>query len=233
MATTSIAKPCRDNPIREQLNDAFSELAKGDNSKVDWKKCADEEKNNFFSALRLFSEGVVQRQVSKAFFTMQGDDIVNMVSLKVFNALSELSEPSKLSAWVEKIIINELRSAYRARGCLAKSKQLSGLNDLEEETDFAGSIADPNSLTKLKSPDLEMADLVGPLVAAVEALQPPYSSVITLVLKGRKLREIAEELATAQGTVKSRLHTAREQLRQEILASVSKTQQGILGGTNR
>jgi RNA polymerase sigma-70 factor (ECF subfamily) len=233
MATTSIAKPCRDNPIRDRLNDAFSELARGDDGKVDWKKCAEEQKSNFFDALLLFSEGVVQRQASEAFVTMQGDDIVNTVSLKVFNALSKFGEQSKLSTWVETIIRNELKSAHRARSSLDASEQLSSFDNLKKETDFSGSIADPRSLTKLKLPDLERTDLVGPLVAAIARLQPQHSAVIELVLKGHSLKEIAGELAVPEGTVKSRLFKARKILGQEILGSVSEPEREILHRYNR
>ena len=229
MATTSIAKPCRDNPIRDPLNDAFSELAKGDDGKVDWKKCAEEQERNFFAALRLFSEREVQRQVSDAFVTMQGDDIVNKVSLKVFQKLSDLAHPANLSAWVKKIIRNELRSAYRAQSSLAVSKQLSSLDDVEKEgTEFADSIADPRSLTKLKLPDLERPDLVGPLVAAVATLKPLYRDVIRLVLEGHNVKDIAVKLDEPEGTVKRRLFTARNQLSRKILDSVSEPQREIL-----
>jgi RNA polymerase sigma-70 factor (ECF subfamily) len=208
-------------------------LARGDDGKVDWKNSAGEQQSKFFVALRLFLEGVVQRQASEAFVTMQGDDIVNKVSLKVFNALSEFEEQSTLSTWVETIIRNELSSARRARSSLAKSKQLSNLDDLEKGTDFEGSIADPSSLTKLKLPDLERADLVAPLVAAVARLQPQHSAVIELVLKGHSLKEIAGKLAVPEGTVKSRLFKARKILGQEILGSVSEPQREILHRYNR
>jgi RNA polymerase sigma-70 factor (ECF subfamily) len=151
----------------------------------------------------------------------------------VFKHLSNLQEESKLSAWVKKIISNELRSAHRARSSLAKSKQISDLDDLKEGAEFEDSIPDPRSLATLKLPDREKSDLVGFLVEAIETLAPPHRQVINLDLEGYSIKEIAEEVGAREGAVKSRLHKVRNNLRKKILGRVSEPQREILDRYNR
>lgn len=72
---------------------------------------------------------------------------------------------------------------------------------------FGDTQADPQHLT-------ETADLDGPIQAALDALPPEFRTVVVLAdIEGLSYDEIAAAVVCPVGTVRSRLHRAREALR--------------------
>ena len=72
---------------------------------------------------------------------------------------------------------------------------------------FGDTQADPQHLT-------ETGDLDGPIQAALDALPPEFRTVVVLAdIEGLSYDEIAAAVACPVGTVRSRLHRAREALR--------------------
>jgi RNA polymerase sigma factor (sigma-70 family) len=119
----------------------------------------------------------------------QGDDATQEALVAVFRALRDLREPAALYGWVRQIAVREaVRVARRDRHSI------------------------PGRLTDVPAPG-------DPLLAAdirdvLTRLSPEHRAVLTLRdVEGLDERVAAELLGIPTGTVKSRLHRARDSFR--------------------
>lgn len=127
-------------------------------------------------------------------------DVLQTVWLMVHRNLRRLNAPSAFRVWLYRIAHRQIVSALR------KSANPAFLFD---EVD-PGEIFDETA----NEASFENAELVH---IALQALSVPHRQVLTLrFLEDMDLAEIAEILECTPGTVKSRLHYAREALRRRI-----------------
>jgi RNA polymerase sigma-70 factor (ECF subfamily) len=133
------------------------------------------------------------------------EDVVQDTLIAAFGALRGFDGRASLLTWMSRILVRRARRLGRK---LRSRQPLS----LDEASDAPGTDA-----RLLAAPDDEDCRL--DLAAALPALPPEYREVIVLrELHGMSYAEIAATLGIPQGTVESRIHRARCELRERLRA---------------
>ena len=141
------------------------------------------------------------------------DDLTQEVFLRVWNRADQWSGQGSFRGWLFRIArnlsLNQLRSQSRRR---EQPLEMPSLYDEEdEEQPVPGWMIDRAAL----GPDvqLERAEQRRILQALIDALPEEKREIFQMVYEDEvTLREVAEQLAIPEGTVKSRLFHARKQL---------------------
>ncbi len=154
--------------------------------------------------------GIFQKQV---FFTVlrvvqdrhMADDVTQEVFIKAYRALPALQEPAYFKTWLLRIAMNRAIDQQRR-----SSREREQVFFFEEEPAGAG--------TECESLDrAPLAELGTALQEALASLPQKLRRVMALSLDGKLSHEEAGRiLGCPAGTVKSRLHHARRQLREKL-----------------
>lgn len=136
------------------------------------------------------------------------EDLVQDVLLKLFPRTKEMLEIEHLRPWLAKVLYRQYIDAVRRQ---ARSPVAGFAADSDGE-------GDPfDSLPALRDGPEEHAERSGwrdRILAALEQLSPEQRAVVAMHdVEGYKLEELETILETPLGTLKSRLHRARQQLR--------------------
>ena len=125
-------------------------------------------------------------------------DATQEVFLKAWRELPGLREPDRFDAWLGRIVVNTCRSALRTRN-------RRRLREIQVDVPETGGL-------RSRGPALE--DRVGELdvlQSAFERLTIAQRTILALHhLEHRPLAEFSTVLGVPEGTVKSRLHAARQ-----------------------
>lgn len=125
-------------------------------------------------------------------------DVVQEAWIAIVRGLPKLKEPAAFPRWAYRIVTNKCADALR--------KQKRRRSIIEK----AG-VRSPDS----EQPMLDSDDEVAELRRAIRQLPNDQQAIIAMLyLDERSVSDIAASLGIPSGTVKSRLHTAREHLRQ-------------------
>jgi len=163
-----------------------------------------------FASIVEGTKGIVLKAIRKNLFAEYYyaiDDVVQETYIRAYRSLvkNKFKGESKLSSWLFTIARNEsirmnkkLKSGERRREKYIK-KNIEYLNGNEN-----GSIEEK----------VEKDDLIEKLNEAVERLPGKYRRVIDLYIKGFNEKQIAKFLSISRGTVKSRVHRAKEKLKE-------------------
>ena len=138
------------------------------------------------------------------------EDLVQETYLKAYNAFDSYRPGTNLKAWLYRIMTNTYINTYR-------KKQRQPMQTLSDEiTDYQLYTTSSHDSTGLESaevkalkrlPDQQIAD-------AMNQLSEDYRMVVYYAdVQGLAYKEIAEIMGTPIGTVMSRLHRGRKQLR--------------------
>jgi RNA polymerase sigma-70 factor (ECF subfamily) len=131
-------------------------------------------------------------------------DVAQTVFLKVYEHLPQYDPALKFYSWLYRIALNE---SINALGRMRPSEPISG-----SEVDQA-----PGIERQVESDQTGRA-----IEQALMQLQPDYRAVIVLRhFQQLSYQDMSATLQVAEKTVKSRLHSARQQLRQLLLAAES------------
>jgi len=137
-------------------------------------------------------------------------DIYQEVFLRVYRSLGGFKFRSEFSTWLYRITTNV---------CLTHKTRHSGRSFAPiEEIDRVDSVGDMSRLKQV-SPErhAQNSEISRHIEQAMEHLSPQQRLVFTLKhYQGYKLREIAQMMDCAEGTVKKYLFTATEKLRQRL-----------------
>ena len=129
------------------------------------------------------------------------DDVVQEAVLQAYLGLGRLREPAAFAAWLSGITANLARMRLRAR------------RDASQALDAGGRVA-PSSFEPAL---VEELDALRKLRAALEPLPPrERDAVLMHYVDGLTAQEIAALLGERPGTVRVRLHRARERLRRRL-----------------
>jgi RNA polymerase sigma-70 factor (ECF subfamily) len=142
-------------------------------------------------------------------FAILGDeadarDAAQDTFVTAWRQIGTLRDPDRFDAWLQRVAVNSARMTHRARWRRGvreiPSSRVPGVRDLA-----AASPVDADAAT---------------LDAAMRSLPIEQRSILVLHhLEGQPVNALAEILAIPVGTVKSRLHTAREALQTAIDAA--------------
>ena len=144
-------------------------------------------------------------------------DITQDAFLKAFENISSFRQQSGFYTWIFRVAVN-LALSHR------RKEQRRRTVALDQAAGATGTQAEGLSRHVAKASASEPADAVGNaelqgvVAHALHALDDDQRAVVVLRdIEGLDYREIGEILAVPPGTVKSRLHRARQALREAIL----------------
>lgn len=170
-----------------------------------------------------FNELVVayERRVFALVFRMLGnrheaEDLAQEVFVQVFKAIDQFRGDAKLSTWIYRIAVNlcKNKSKYLAR------RKAGEQDDVDAMVDRAPlSAAKGVSVGDISRPDelVEGMQLEAIVKAAIGQLEPDFRHVLVLRdVEDLTYEEIGELTGLPAGTVKSRIHRARAQLRELV-----------------
>ncbi len=146
-------------------------------------------------------------------------DVVQEAFLHAYQSLDRFKGDSQFFTWLYRIAVNSAISLKRKQRIVVS---------LHVDREGQGSVPEPHDVSEHSQPDLvlERADEERRIQAALNRLSPEHRAVLILKdLEDQKYETMAEILQVPIGTIRSRLHRARLELR-EVL---EKTTQKIEG----
>ncbi len=146
--------------------------------------------------------------------TLDQDDAKDLVQdtyLKAYRFIESFQKGTNAKAWLFRILKNSFINDYRK-----KSKEPSKVDYQEVETYYNSEDVDRQITPDLRVEALK--DMIGDEISnALNALDVDFRTVIILCdLEGFKYEEMAKILDIPIGTVRSRLHRARQLLKEKL-----------------
>lgn len=138
-------------------------------------------------------------------------DLVQETYLKAFRFINSFQQGTNAKAWLFRILKNSFINDFRKR-----SKEPSKVDYQEVETFYNSEDADVSITTDLRVETVQ--DMIGDEVSnALNSLAVDFRTVIILCdLEGFTYEEMAKILDIPIGTVRSRLHRARNLLKEKL-----------------
>lgn len=177
------------------------------------RRCKDREPQAFNEVVLKYQERILN-----TLYRMTGDyqiscDLCQETFLKAFRAIETFEERAALSTWLYRIAANLCLSHRRSRRRRPEIS-LDGARDAGDEDGRSHEVPDSTMEPGAAVEVQERRDKVRRMIAELE---PDFRDVVVLRdMEGLAYEEIAEILGCPTGTVRSRLHRARLELKEKL-----------------
>ena len=142
-------------------------------------------------------------------------DIAQEVFIRAFRAMRSFQGQAAVTTWLHRIAINEVINHRRRAGAKRKIRTVPIERDNPDSeghgaNDPPDTSAEPSKIMAEKEHEQLIQD-------AIDSLDDEHRTVVVLKdIEGHRYEEIAEIIGCPRGTVKSRLHRARLELRDKL-----------------
>ena len=158
-----------------------------------------------------------QRRIYQLIYNMtshreDAEDLVQEVFVRAFSALPRFKGDSSFYTWIYRIAVNQTINYLHKR----KRRAALSLDDLDQAVERD---ADYVELRSRESPfrDVTLTELQKKLNEALQTLSEKHRTVVVLHdIQGIQHDEIARMLGCSEGTVRSRLFYARQELQKQL-----------------
>lgn len=175
--------------------------------------------NNAFKQIIVNTQGLVIQIVYKMIEnSLDREDLIQEIYLKVYHKLSGFKFNSKLSTWIGRI-------AYNTCLNFLEKKKIPTIKVFDKEGNESWNIVDSLTDTSQNQTDhyIFKKEREKVLQIEIEKLPPVYKTLITLFHKEElSYEEISKITSLPRGTLKSYLFRARKMLRTNLLNSYKK-----------
>jgi RNA polymerase sigma-70 factor (ECF subfamily) len=138
------------------------------------------------------------------------EDVMQQTYVCAYSNLRQFAGAAKFSTWLTKIAINEALGRIRREAHFVSGQDLAQLGN-GTPMKLATDDANPEERAGTR-------ELVTMLESAIDALPEAYRSVVMLrEIEGMSTAEAAEVLGVTEDVVKTRLHRAKQHIREQLI----------------
>ncbi|OLT28633.1 RNA polymerase subunit sigma [Nocardiopsis sp. CNR-923] len=169
---------------------------------------------DFAAAVTPFADQLYPTALRMTRNPADAEDLVQETFAKAFANFHQFRAGTNLRAWLYRILTNTFINSYR------KKQREPRQETTDEIKDWQLAAAEAHTSSGMRSAETEVLDHLpdSDIKLALARLPEEFQEVIYLVdIEGYAYKEVAARMGTPLGTVMSRLHRARRQLR-EMLA---------------
>ncbi|CAM4064565.1 RNA polymerase sigma factor SigR [Nocardiopsis rhodophaea] len=171
------------------------------------------EELDFVTAVTPYADQLYPTALRMTRNAADAEDLVQETFTKAFANFHQFKAGTNLRAWLYRILTNTFINGYR-------KKQREPLQDSTDEIkDWQLAAADAHTSSGARSAEMEVLDHLpdSDIRVALAELPEEFRLVVYLIdIEGYSYKEVAARMGTPLGTVMSRLHRARRQLREML-----------------